>query len=73
MSYTLQDWFRDNAQVRVRVPAPPGYGKDGWAEVWLPFSVFDEGARGPEWMQTRTHTGAEAVDFIAGATLNEPQ
>ena len=70
MAYTISDWFRDNAQVRVRVPAPPGYGKTWW-EGWVPYSFFDEGAMSPDWMQNRTQEGVEARDFIANISAFE--
>ena len=72
MPYTISDWFREHAQVRVRVPAPEGSGRT-WYECWLPYSVFDEGALSPEWMGERTWTGHEAFDFIARIAASEEQ
>ena len=62
MAYTLSDWLRDNAQVRVRLPAPNTM--DGWTEEWVPLSAL-LGEGGPEWTQQRTTSGREARDFRA--------
>lgn len=62
MSYTLSDWLRDNAQVRVRLPAPDSM--EGWTEEWVPLGAL-LGEDGPEWTQNRTTGGQELRDFRA--------